>query len=46
VYHLRRQGSSVEEVAAFNLSRAHHAVHWIGIDLRLDASRSPTVRTE
>jgi hypothetical protein len=33
VYHLKRRGASVEEVAAFNLSRAHHAIHWIGIDL-------------
>jgi fido (protein-threonine AMPylation protein) len=33
VYQLKRQRASVEEVATFNLSRAHHALHWIGIDL-------------
>jgi fido (protein-threonine AMPylation protein) len=33
VYQLKRRRASVEELAAFNLSRAHHALHWIGIDL-------------
>ena len=33
VIRLKREGASLEEVATYNLARAHHAITWIGSEL-------------
>lgn len=47
VVQLKREGASVEEVATYNLARAHHAIAWVGSELaeRQAASLAQALRS-